>query len=116
MANLHHTIDYVELDVGGSMAETRGFYEQAFGWSFNDYGPEYAGIRGPDKEDGGLRLASDVRAGGPLVMLHSENLEDSAEAVTAAGGTIAEPISSFPGGRRFEFADPDGNRLGVWST
>ena len=64
---------------------------------------------------GGLRPDSEVRAGGPLVILYSEDLEGSVEAVTAAGGTIAEPIYAFPGGRRFHFADPAGNELAVWS-
>jgi predicted enzyme related to lactoylglutathione lyase len=35
--------------------------------------------------------------------------------VTKAGGVIAKDIFSFPGGRRFHFADPDGNELAVWS-
>jgi predicted enzyme related to lactoylglutathione lyase len=33
--------------------------------------------------------------------------------VTAAGGTITVPIFSYPGGRRFHFADPAGNELAV---
>ena len=49
------------------------------------------------------------------MILYSEDLEGSVEAVTAAGGTIAEPIYPFPGGRRFHFADPAGNELAVWS-
>ncbi|PTT84354.1 glyoxalase family protein, partial [Pseudomonas sp. HMWF010] len=35
--------------------------------------------------------------------------------VAAAGGQITQAIFSFPGGRRFEFRDPSGNRLAVWS-
>ena len=35
--------------------------------------------------------------------------------VIKAGGKIAREIFSFPGGRRFEYIDPAGNRLGVWS-
>jgi predicted enzyme related to lactoylglutathione lyase len=110
----HHTIDYIEITVTDVDA-AKAFYAAAFGWSFNDYGPDYAGIQGPSKEVGGLRRDSDVRAGGPLVILYSEDLEGSVDAVTAAGGTIAQPISSFPGGRRFHFADPAGNELAVWS-
>jgi predicted enzyme related to lactoylglutathione lyase len=34
--------------------------------------------------------------------------------VESAGGTIARPIFSFPGGRRFHFVDPAGNELAVW--
>ena len=41
---------------------------------------------------------------------------DYAPAVKDAGGTIAEEPYAFPGGRRFTFFDPSGNRLGVWST
>jgi uncharacterized protein len=62
-----------------------------------------------------LATTPEVRAGGPLVILYSDDLEASAEAVTAAGGTVVEPISAFPGGRRFHFADPAGNELAVWS-
>jgi len=114
IAHAHHAIDYVEIAVT-DMEAAKAFYSQAFGWSLNDYGPEYAGIQGDGKEVGGLRRDSEVRAGGPLVILYSEDLEGSADAVTAAGGTIVEPIYAFPGGRRFHFADPAGNELAVWS-
>jgi uncharacterized protein len=93
----------------------KAFYASAFGWSLLDYGPDYAGIQGDGKEVGGLRRDSEVRAGGPLVIIYSEDLEGSVEAVTAAGGTILKPIYAFPGGRRFHFADPASNELAVWS-
>jgi predicted enzyme related to lactoylglutathione lyase len=35
--------------------------------------------------------------------------------VESAGGQIARPIFTFPGGRRFHFKDPDGHELAVWS-
>jgi predicted enzyme related to lactoylglutathione lyase len=114
MPHVHHAIDYVEIAVRDVDA-AKTFYASAFGWSFNDYGSDYAGIQGSDKEVGGLRLDSDVRPGGPLVLLYSDALERSVEAVTAAGGTITAPIFSYPGGRRFHFTDPSGNELGVYS-
>ena len=55
----HHAIDYIELTVT-DLAVAKRFYADAFGWQFNDYGPEYAGIRSPHgdsaPEVGGLRL------------------------------------------------------------
>jgi predicted enzyme related to lactoylglutathione lyase len=105
----HHAIDYIEISVSDVDA-AKAFYGSAFGWQFNDYGPEYAGIQGDGKEAGGLRGDGGAK---PLVMLYSEDLEATLEAVTQAGGTIAEPIAPYPGGRRFEFTDPNGNRLGV---
>ena len=117
MTNIHHTIDYVELNVGGAMAATREFYAQAFGWEFNDYGPDYAGIRWTDGEGevGGLNAAREATRGGPLVLLYSDDLEASLAAVTAAGGTVVEGPYAYPGGHRFHFTDPAGNELAVFS-
>lgn len=112
----HHTIDYIELTVT-DLAATKGFYADAFGWAFNDYGPEYAGIVSPDGagEVGGLNGTGGGRVGGsPLVLLYSDDLDASVEAVSAAGGTITNGPYAYPGGRRFHFADPSGNELGVY--
>ena len=113
-AHVHHSIDYIELTVL-SVAEAKRFYGEAFGWRFNDYGPEYAGIQGAAREVGGLRQDEVVRPGGPLVVLFSHDLAATLEAVRAAGGTIVTEPFEFPGGRRFHFADPSGNELAVWS-
>jgi uncharacterized protein len=115
IARVHHGIDYVEIAVTDIQA-AKAFYSTAFGWTLVDYGPDYAGIQVGGKEIGGLRRDSEVRAGGPLVVLYSNDLEKSAAAVTAAGGKILKPIYPFPGGRRFHFADPAGNELAVWSA
>jgi len=110
----HHTIDYIELTVR-DLAAAKRFYAAAFGWEFNDYGPEYAGIKGAAGEVGGLHQSSDARTRGPLVILYSNDLEKSMAAVKSAGGKIVREPFAFPGGRRFHFADPSGNELGVWS-
>ena len=52
--------------------------------------------------------------GGALVILYSEDLAASERAVTATGATVTEH-HEFPGGRRFQFLDPSGNELGVWT-
>jgi predicted enzyme related to lactoylglutathione lyase len=113
-APVHHSIDYIEFSVT-DMAEAKRFYEAAFDWTFNEYGPDYAGIRKPDGEAGGLRLAPEVSTGGPLVILYSNDLDLTLRRVREAGGRILEEPFAFPGGRRFHFADPSGNELAVWS-
>jgi uncharacterized protein len=112
--NRHHAISYIEFTVR-DLTEAKRFYADAFGWKFNDYGPDYAGIQGGDGEVGGLRRASDVPVGGPLVILYSRDLERSLDSVRSAGGEIVNEPFAFPGGRRFHFADPSGNELAVWS-
>ena len=44
-----------------------------------------------------------------------ESHEEAQARVEKAGGKIVKPIFSFPGGRRFHFADPGGNELAIWS-
>ncbi|MGY1847371.1 MULTISPECIES: VOC family protein [unclassified Blastococcus] len=114
--HVHHAIDYVELTVT-DLERAKRFYAEAFGWDFTDYGPAYAGIRGAGgPEAGGLRVDEQPpRPGGPLVLLFSADLDRTVAAVAAAGGRVTEGPYPFPGGRRFHFADPDGNELGVWS-
>ena len=113
----HHTIDYIELAAPDLEAAKR-FYAAAFGWALTDYGPEYAGFasggEGAD-EDGGLNASATPAPGGPLVLLYSDDLDASLDRVQRAGGTVVQPPYGFPGGRRFHFADPAGNELGVWS-
>lgn len=113
-SNIHHSISYIEFGVT-DMAEAQRFYGAAFGWTFNDYGPDYAGIQGPDREMGGLRVDTEVATGGPLVILYSNNLDMTLTKVREAGGRIVTEPFDFPGGRRFHFQDPSGNELAVWS-
>lgn len=114
----HHAIDYIELTVT-DLAEAKRFYADAFGWRFTDYGPEYAGIQSPHgqsrPEVGGLRQDQRARAGGPLVLLYSSDLDASVDAVRSAGGAVVAGPYEFPGGRRFHFTDPSGNEMGVWA-
>lgn len=116
VAQAHHAISYIELGVT-DLKTSRDFYEAAFDWKFNDYGPFYSGIQQPDGagEIGGLNPNAEPSADGPLVLLFSQDLDATVEGVKAAGGTIVAEPYEFPGGRRFEFADPSGNRLGAFS-
>ena len=115
VAQAHHVISYIEIGVT-DLDAARAFYEQAFGWKFNDYGPFYSGIQQPDGagEIGGLNPSAAPSADGPLVLLFSDDLDATVESVRAAGGTVTAGPYEFPGGRRFEFTDPSGNRLGVF--
>lgn len=83
-------INYIEYAVT-DMAKAKAFYAEAFGWAFNDYGPEYAGIRRQDgSEVGGFALRPEVSSGGPLVILYSEALVASLGNVRAVGASISK--------------------------
>ena len=106
-------IDYIEMPVA-SVAQAKAFYGKLFGWKFVDYGDDYSSFS-DGRMDGGFTAESAVKAGGPLIVLYSANLESMQKAITDAGGKICKPTFSFPGGRRFHFQDPSGNELAVWS-
>jgi uncharacterized protein len=106
-------IDYIEFSVH-SVLDAKRFFGSAFGWTFEDYGPEYASFA-DGRLSGGFRTEAKVRTGGPLVVIYAADLEAMERRVKQAGGKIVRPIFSFPGGRRFHFNDPSGNELAVWS-
>jgi len=107
----HHALQYVEL-AAHDLERVRSFYEQAFGWSFVDYDGYLA--FSSTHADGGF-YEGEVKASSILPILYSDDLDKSLAAVEAAGGSIEKAVFSFPGGRRFEFSDSEGNRIGVWS-
>lgn len=112
----HHLINYIEIPVK-DMETSKDFFAQAFGWSFVDYGPDYASISDAGI-DAGLFVSDktvSTETGSVLVVMYSENLESSETRITGCGGKIVKPIFAFPGGRRFHFADLNGNEYAVWS-
>jgi predicted enzyme related to lactoylglutathione lyase len=106
-------IDYIEFPATDIEA-TQHFYTEVFGWKFEDYGPEYTSFL-DGRLAGGFWKAPAVQSGGALVVIYAADLEAMEAKVKAAGARIVKPAFSFPGGRRFHFADPNGNELAVWS-
>ena len=108
-------IDYVELPSASAHELTRAFYRKAFGWTFTDYGPTYSAVEGGAVAIG-LQGDREEALSAPLPIVRVDDLEAAFDAVEKAGGHIAKPIISFPGGRRFHFIDPGGNELAVWQS
>jgi len=108
-------IDYIELPSATAHEVTRGFYAKAFGWTFTDYGPDYAAATTTGDVDVGLNGQPDEALAAPLPVIRVDDLEAAFDAVSRSGGIIAKNIFSFPGGRRFHFIDPSGSELAVWS-
>ena len=106
-------IDYVELGAK-DIAQTKQFYAAVFGWKFEDYGPDYTSFS-DGRLAGGFTTEIAKPSQGTLVVIYSSDLEGLLKRIERAGGKIVKDIFSFPGGRRFHFADPNGNELAVWS-
>jgi uncharacterized protein len=113
-ASSNHKINYVEF-VSNDIAKTKQFYSAAFGWSFEDWGPEYVSFSSASAGIDGGFCAGEVQPGSPLVVLYASDLAATEQAIVKAGGAITLPTFEFPGGRRFHFSDGAGNVLAVWS-
>ena len=112
----HEKINYVEFPAKDIEA-AKSFFTRVFGWTFMDYGPEYTAFSGAGL-DGGFYQSEAVvstQTGSALIVFYSQSLEDTQSKIEQAGGSIIKPIFSFPGGRRFHFADTNGNEYAVWS-
>ncbi len=109
----HNHIDYIELPAM-DLTAMKTFYGAAFGWTFVDYGSDYVSFSGAGLEGGFNPTIAKPPRGGAIIILYSDDLDTSEQAVRDAGGEILERIS-FPGGSRFGFVDPSGNELAIWT-
>ncbi len=109
----HHKIDYIELP-STDFTAMKTFYGSLFGWSFTEYGDQYVAFHGAGIEGGFTPVTQSPPRGGGMVILHSDDLSASEELVSAAGAEIVAR-HTFPGGARFQFLDPSGNELAIWS-
>jgi len=108
----NNTIDYVEF-AAGDLAAFKRFYGDAFGWSFQDWGPDYVSFSGAGLE-GGVRGGEAPEPGSTLVILYADDIAATEKKVVAAGGVVTAR-HEFPGGERFHFRDTTGNMLAVWT-
>ena len=113
MQPTNNHINYIEFKAHDLKA-IKTFYSKAFGWKFTDYGDSYIAFEDSGLQ-GGFEKTSQPITNGVLVVLYHNNLEEIRERLIQLGATIAVDIFSFPGGKRFQFFDPSGNELAIWS-
>lgn len=112
----HEKINYVEFP-SSNIDATKSFFNKAFGWAFQDFGPEYTSFSNVGLNGGFFKseLKASTATGSALIVLYSSHLEDTLSKVVDAGGSVVKEIFPFPGGRRFHFTEPSGNEFAVWS-
>jgi len=117
------TISYIELPAT-ELKDTKTFYTAVFGWSWVDYGPNYAAFAGAGIEGGFNAEATPAAphssgaesANGPFVLFAANDLDAMERKIREAGGEIVSGPYAYPGGHRFHFRDPSGNILGVYKS
>lgn len=114
--SLPNTIDYIEAP-SRNLEEMKRFFSALFGWSFVDYGPDYASFDDGRMTGGFFKSekTADVDSGAPLVVFYHGQLEKMQKKVVDLEGKITRGIFEFPGGRRFHFLEPGGGEFAIWS-
>jgi uncharacterized protein len=107
-------IDYIEYPAR-DLSITKAFYQSLFGWTFEDYGPEYTSFQ-DGRLAGGFFTSNDYVCGGPLVVIYADDLETMKAKALELGAKLTKDIFEFPGGKRFQFLDPNGHELSIWSN
>ena len=112
---LPNTIDYIEMP-SRDLPLTRRFFSELFGWSFEDYGPDYTAFDdgrmtgGFFKSDAAWQEATAC----PLVVFYASDLCGMRNDVVRLGGQITREIFEFPGGFRFHFQAPGSGEFAAW--
>jgi len=113
----HEKIIYVEFPAK-DLPATERFFSAVFGWTFEQFGPEYIAFTNQGL-DGGFYLSDKVSSaenGSALIVFYSDDLGETLAKIEQAGGIVLKPIFDFPGGQRFHFSDPSGNEYAVWAN
>ncbi|HEV3122567.1 MAG TPA: VOC family protein [Isosphaeraceae bacterium] len=105
------------------LPRARRFYERVFQWKFQPWGPpDFFLVSTGTPDDPGIRGALQKRhelaEGKPVTCyectISVADIEATAKAVVASGGTILMPICEIPTvGRMIKFQDPEGNVAGA---
>lgn len=114
--NEHEKLNYLEF-AARDMEASKAFFGAAFGWEFEDYGPDYTAFSNAGLDGGFYRadLCSRADQGAALMVFYSKDIDSTQASVEQAGGEICQAIFDFPGGRRFHFIEPSGNEFAVWT-
>src|SRR2546428_5231313 len=89
-------VDYIEFGAT-DLSRTKEFYEKAFGWRFQDYGPDYTSFQ-DGRLSGGLTKDPPVPPANPLVVIFAVQLEAIEAKNTPAGGKKGPKPHTLPRG------------------
>src|SRR2546423_7252212 len=89
-------VDYIEFGAT-DLSRTKEFYEKAFGWRFQDYGPGYTSFQ-DGRLSGGFTKDAPVRPANPLVGVYSRQLGAVETEITKAGGEDGPKPPTPPAG------------------
>ncbi len=109
------SISHVEIPAASRESLAR-FYAEMFGWEFQHVAvPEYTSFEAGNTRGGYPNVDQEHQPGDVLVYVDSDDIEADLKKIESLGGKTLIPKS--PVGNRgwyAVFADPTGNKIGLW--
>lgn len=108
-------LDYIEF-AATDMAAMKSFYAALFGWEFIDFGDQYTSFQLGHVDGGFDASRKPAEPGtGTLIVFYANDIDAMEARVRELGAKLTVELFDFPGGRRFQFLDPSGNELAIWT-
>ncbi len=109
----------VHLDISATdPAASAKFYGDVFGWKItHDTNFDYHMFSTEGGPGGGwVKVGNDYKAGEIIPYLDTDDIDAALAKIVAHGGKVLKPRTEIPGIGEFAFfADPSGNRLGLYT-
>ncbi len=95
--------------------KTKAFYEEVFGWLYNDSNPGYTMVKAGEGPQGGIMRKPDQAPGYALTVYFCvQDIDEALDKATGAGGRVLVPKQKIPMGIWALVADPDGIPFGIF--
>lgn len=110
-------IVHIEIPAGDS-ARAAAFYGDLFGWDIQrDETMDYTLFDAGSVAGGFTPVSDDVKPGDILLYIESEDIEADLKRIDDKGGKVLMPKQEIPNMGWFVFfADPAGNRMGLYQS
>jgi len=95
--------------------KSKAFYENVFGWLYDDSNPGYTMVKAGEGPQGGIMKKPSEAPGFALTVYFCvDDIDDTLEKAVDAGGTIVVPKQEIPMGVWAMVTDPDGIPFGIY--
>ena len=119
-----HKVVHFEIPTA-DMKKSKSFYESVFDWKIESMDDsEYQMATTTSSKDGMPTEMGGINGGfykrmskndGPSIVIETDDLDKTIEAVEKAGGKISTPKHAIgEWGFMADFTDPEGNQIGLW--
>jgi len=115
---MKHPIVHIEIPAQDTKVSGK-YYADLFGWNIqSEPNFDYVMFEAEGGPGGGFTsLGEHTKPGDVVIYVQTDDIEGTLAKATSLGGQVIQPKMEIPGmGWLGIFADPTGNRIGIWKS